>query len=77
MSADVESVLAEARQLLAADKAKLLSALYDLVVPAAPEWEVAWDRECSERLTAYRCGELDAIDSQQAMEALRRKHGLN
>ncbi|WP_058557856.1 addiction module protein [Thiohalocapsa sp. ML1] len=76
MRADVESVLAEAKQLPAADQAKLLSALYDLVAPTTPEWEAAWDRECADRLAAYRRGELNAVDSEQAMEALRRKHGL-
>ena len=56
--------------------AALLSSLYELVAPTPTEWEAVWDRECADRLSAYRRGALDAVDSTQAMQELRRKHGL-
>ena len=76
MSITVESIVSIAKQLPPEDQAALLSSLYELVAPAPTEWEAAWDRECADRLSAYRTGAIDAVDSVQAMQELRRKHGL-
>lgn len=76
MSVTVETVVSIAKQLQPEDQAALLSSLYELVAPTTGEWEDAWGRECTDRLSAYRRGAIDAIDSAQAMQELRSKHGL-
>jgi hypothetical protein len=76
MSVTVETVVSIAKQLPPEDQAALLSSLYELVAPMHKEWESAWDRECHDRLSAYQAGAIDAVDSVQAMQELRRKHGL-
>jgi hypothetical protein len=76
MTSSVDTVLAEARKLAPQDQAALLYSLHELVAPADPNWEAAWDQECADRLAAYRRGEIEAIDSEQAMMELRRKHAL-
>jgi hypothetical protein len=76
MSVTVETVVSIAKQLPPEDQAALLSSLYELVAPTHKEWEAAWDRECNDRLSAYRAGAIDAVDSAQAIQELRRKHGL-
>jgi class 3 adenylate cyclase len=76
MSVTVETVVSIAKQLPPEDQAALLSSLYELVAPMHKEWEGAWDRECHDRLSAYWAGAIDAVDSVQAMQELRRKHGL-
>lgn len=76
MSATLEAVLPIVEQLPPEDQAALLSSLYELVAPTPTEWEAAWDGQCTDRLSAYRSGAIDAVDSVQAMRKLRRKHGL-
>ena len=76
MSVTVDTVVSMAKQLPPEYRAALLSSLYELVAPTPTEWEAAWDRECEDRLSAYRRGALDAVDSTQAMQELRSKHGL-
>ena len=76
MSATVDTVVSMAKQLPPEDQAALLSSLYELVAATPTEWEAVWDRECADRLSAYRRGALDAVDSAPAMQELRRKHGL-
>jgi len=38
--------------------------------------EAAWAKECEDRLAAYQRGEIKAVDSDEAMAFLRKKHGL-
>lgn len=76
MTAQIESLVAQARQLSAEEQAVLAETLYEMVNPTDPEWEAAWARECKERLAAYDSGEIEAVDSDEAMALLRKKHGL-
>jgi len=76
VSTRVESLLAQAKDLPPHEQAALLSSLHELVVPTDTDWEAAWDQECGNRLFAYRRGDVDAVDSELAMQKLRRKHGL-
>lgn len=76
MTAQIESLVAQARQLSAEEQAVLAETLYEMVNPTDPEWEAAWTRECQERLAAYDSGEIEAVDSDEAMALLRKKHGL-
>lgn len=72
----VQDLVAQAAQLPGEDQAALLAALQDLLARPDPDWEPAWTRECLDRLNAYDRGELAAVESDQAMDVLRRKHGL-
>jgi putative addiction module component (TIGR02574 family) len=76
MKMSVPDMVAQAKQLPAEEQAALLAALHDLVAPPKPDWEAAWAQECQDRLAAYRRGDMDALDSDEAMAALRRKHGV-
>ena len=76
MSVSVDTVVSMAKQVPPEDQAALLSSLCELVAPTTTEREAVWDRECAGRLSAYRRGPLDAVDSTQAMHELRSKHGL-
>lgn len=74
MKMSVPDMVAQARQLPAEEQAALLAALHELVAPPGPDWEATWAQECQDRLAAYQRGEMDALDSDEAMAALRRKH---
>ena len=76
MKTSVPDMLAQAKQLPAEEQAALLAALHELVVPLGPDWEAAWAHEGQDRLAAYRRGEMEALDSDEVMAALRRKHGV-
>jgi len=76
MKTSVPDMVAQARQLPAEEQAALLAALHELVAPPGPDWEAAWGQECQDRLAAYRRGEMEALDSDEAIAALRRKHGV-
>ena len=76
MNTQIESLVEQARRLSAEDQAVLAETLYEMVNPTDPEWEAAWAKECAERLEAYQSGEIEAVDSDEAMAILRKKHGL-
>jgi len=76
MKTTVPDMVAQARQLPAEEQAALLAALHELVAAPGPDWDAAWAQECQDRLEAYRRGDLEAVDADEAMAALRRKHGL-
>lgn len=77
MNTQVQELVAQAAQLPPEDQATLLTALHDLVFPSDPTWETAWVNECQDRLDAYERGAMASVDSDQAMAALREKHGLS
>jgi len=75
MNTRIQDLVDRARQLPPEEQATLLSALHDLVTPPDSAWEAAWASESLDRLEAHRRGELEAVDSDDAMADLRRKHG--
>ncbi|WP_295436949.1 hypothetical protein [uncultured Thiodictyon sp.] len=75
MNTRIQDLVDRARQ-LPPEEATLLSALHDLVTPPDPAWEAAWASESLDRLEAHRRGDLAAVDSDDAMAELQRKHGL-
>ncbi|MCR4304051.1 MAG: addiction module protein [Gallionella sp.] len=76
MNTQIESLVEQARGLSPEEQAILAETLYEMVNPTDPEWETAWAKECEDRLKAYQRGEIEAIDSDEAMALLRKKHGL-
>ncbi|WP_295391141.1 addiction module protein [uncultured Thiodictyon sp.] len=76
MNSRIHNLVERARRLAPAEQAALLSALHDMVAPPDPAWEAAWVNESLDRLAAYGRRELEAVDSDEAMAQLRKKHGL-
>lgn len=74
MNTRIEELVRQASTLTAEEQAILAEKLYEMVNPPDPEWESAWEREAEDRLAAYERGEMTA--SEDAMERLRKKHGL-
>jgi len=72
MNTRVQALVEQARRLPPEEQATLLSVLYELVTPPDPAWEAAWVSESLDRLAAYRRGELEAVDSDEAMAGLRK-----
>jgi len=76
MNSRVQDLVTQASRLPPDDQAALLAALYDLIVIPDPGWETAWMGECLDRLDAHRRGDLESVESDEAMAALRKKHDL-
>ena len=76
MNVRVVTLVEQAKELTPAEQAALAKALYEMVNPTDPEWETAWAKECEDRLAAYQRGEITAVDSEEAMSFLCKKHGL-
>jgi hypothetical protein len=76
MNARIQDLVDRARQLPPDEQVALLSALHELVLPPDPAWEAAWVSESLDRLAAYRRGEPEAVDSDEATAELRKEHGL-
>jgi hypothetical protein len=74
MNTRIHDLVERARQLPPEEQATSLSALHDMVAPPAPAWEAAWVSESLDRLAAYRRGELEAVDSDEAIADLGKKH---
>jgi len=76
MNTQIESLVEQARKLSPEEQAILAETLYEMVNPPNQEWEAAWVKECEDRLAAYQRGEIKAVDSDEAMTFLRKKHSL-
>jgi hypothetical protein len=76
MNVTVDKLVQQAKQLSPEEQAILSERILELVSPPDPEWEAAWIRECEDRIAACERGEMETIDSDVAMEWLRKKHGL-
>jgi len=75
MTGRVDALMEQVRTLNAEEQAVLLDALREMLASADADWEAGWIRECEDRLAAYDRGELKAVDFDDAMAALKRKHG--
>ncbi|MDH4286857.1 MAG: addiction module protein [Gallionella sp.] len=76
MNTQIESLVKQARNLSPEEQAILAETLYEMINPPDPAWEEAWAKECESRLAAYQKGEIESVDSDEAMAFLRKKHGL-
>lgn len=70
MAASARSVLNQALKLPANDRAALVENLIASLDKPDPALDAQWLREAEDRLTAYRCGELTAVDAKQVFAEL-------
>lgn len=61
----------EALQLPERDRALLADKLLASLSPTSPEIEQAWIRETNDRLDAFRQGQIQAVDGEEAMADLK------
>lgn len=61
----------EALQLPERDRALLADKLLASLSPTSPEIEHAWIRETNDRLDAFRQGQIQAVDGEEAMADLK------
>ncbi len=70
MSASAETLLRQALQLPAIDRAALADGLLASLDKPRPELDALWLKEAESRLAAYRAGELGAVDADQVFTEL-------
>lgn len=71
MNSRVDVLLHEAKQLTEDEREALISALQATLVPADPQWEAAWIKECEDRIDALDRGEMHTRDAGEVIEELR------
>ena len=62
MSNEAKSLIEQARPLSPEDRIALVEDVLDSLDRADPDIDHLWAREASDRVAAYRCGELAARD---------------
>jgi len=70
MSVSTETVLRQALELPANDRAALVEELIVSLDKPDPALDVLWLKEAESRLAAYRSGELGAIDADEVFAEL-------
>lgn len=70
MSASAENLLRQALQLPSNDRAALVEELITSLDKADAELDALWLKEAESRLSAYRAGELLAIDAEEVFAEL-------
>jgi putative addiction module component (TIGR02574 family) len=70
---DIAVVEANAMQLRESDRALLADRLLDSITPLSLGIRQAWDDEISSRLSAYRAGEIQAVEGNAAMDVLLKR----
>ena len=70
MSVSTETVLRQALELPATDRAALVDELIVSLDKPDPALDVLWLKEAESRLAAYRSGELGAIDADEVFAEL-------
>ena len=73
MVASTETLLRQALELPANDRAALVDGLIVSLDKPDPEIDALWLREAESRMAAYRSGELDAVDADQVFAELGRR----
>ena len=73
MAASTETLLRQALELPANDRAALIEGLILSLDQPDPAIDALWLKEAESRLAAYRSGELDAIDADQVFAELGRQ----
>jgi putative addiction module component (TIGR02574 family) len=67
-----EELLEQAKRLPLTERAALVDALLETIDAADPERDAKWSDEAKSRLSAYRSGELPAIDADEVFDSKRR-----
>ena len=73
MVASTETLLRQALELPANDRAALVDGLIVSLDKPDPAIDALWLREAEGRMAAYRAGELDAVDADQIFAELGRR----
>jgi putative addiction module component (TIGR02574 family) len=73
MVASTETLLRQALELPANDRAALVDGLIVSLDKPDPAIDALWLREAESRMAAYRSGELDAVDADQVFAELGRR----
>jgi putative addiction module component (TIGR02574 family) len=73
MAASTETLLRQALELPANDRAALVDGLIVSLDKPDPAIDALWLKEAESRMAAYRSGELEAIDADQVFAELGRQ----
>jgi putative addiction module component (TIGR02574 family) len=73
MSVSTETLLRQALELPANDRAALIEVLIVSLDKPDPTVDALWFKEAESRMAAYRSGELDAVDADQVFAELGRR----
>jgi putative addiction module component (TIGR02574 family) len=73
MTPSTETLLRQALGLPANDRAALIEGLIVSLDKPDPAVDALWLKEAESRMAAYRSGELDAVDADQAFAELGRQ----
>jgi putative addiction module component (TIGR02574 family) len=73
MSVSTESLLRQALQLPANDRAALVEGLIVSLDKPDPALDALWLKEAESRLLAYRAGELGSVDAEEVFAELGRE----
>lgn len=73
MSVSTETLLRQALELPANDRAALVEELIVSLDKPDPALDILWLKEAESRLAAYRSGELGAVDADQVFSELGRQ----
>ncbi|MGH8738012.1 MAG: addiction module protein [Burkholderiales bacterium] len=70
MTQSAEKLLHQAMKLPAPERAALVEGLVESLDKPDPALDALWLKEAENRIVAYRAGELDAVDAEQAFAEL-------
>lgn len=73
MTVSAEKLLHQAMNLPAPERAALVESLAESLDKPDPTLDVLWLQEAERRITAYRAGELGAVDAEAAFAELGQK----
>jgi putative addiction module component (TIGR02574 family) len=73
MSVSTESLLHQALQLPSNERAALVDGLIVSLDKPDPELDAIWLKEAEDRLSAYRSGDIDAVDAEQVFAELGKR----
>jgi len=73
MAASTKTLLRQALELPANDRAALIEGLIVSLDKPDPAVDALWLQEAESRMAAYRSGELDAVDADQVFAELGRQ----
>ena len=69
-----KKIIDEIAELSAKEQEKIMIAVQDLLHTPNPEVQKAWAEEAARRLTAYKAGDIEAVDGEQVLAELREKY---
>ena len=73
MSSSAQKLLNQAMKLPAPERAALVEGLVESLDKPDPTLDALWLKEAESRIAAYRAGELDAVDVEEAYAELGQK----